>query len=174
VGRNRMMGANMNKILDAVVGGWSVNSLLTFQSGPPIPFAEANFRLANGTQRPNLLCSHPLSGMSLHDVAFSQSATASYFNPNCFADPGDQIPGNAPRFSGNARGQGIKNLDLGIFKSFTIREDKTIELRGEFFNLTNGVRFATPYSAFGDPAFGLVTGQQNRPRRVQVAARFQF
>jgi len=107
-------------------------------------------------------------------VAFSQNAAANFFNLNCFSDPGDQIPGNAPRFSGNARGQGIKNLDLGIFKSFAIHENKTLELRTEFFNFTNGVRFANPYSAFGDPSFGLVTTQQNSQRRVQVAARFEF
>jgi Carboxypeptidase regulatory-like domain/TonB dependent receptor len=171
VGRKRSIGANLNRLLDAVVGGWSVNSLLTFQSGPPIPFAESNQRLAGGTQRPNLTCSHPLSGMSLHDIA---SSGGNYFNSNCFSDPGDQIPGNAPRFSGNARGQGIRNLDLGLFKSFAIREDKKLELRAEFFNFTNSVRFATPFSSFGDPAFGLVAGQQNSPRRVQVAVRFEF
>jgi hypothetical protein len=174
VGRNRAMGGNMNRILDGIVGGWSVNSYLTFQSGPPIPFAEANFRLAGGTQRPNITCSHPLSGMSLHDVAVSPDPTANFFNQSCFSDPGDQIPGNAPRFSGNARGQGIKNLDMGIFKSFAVQEDKKIELRAEFFNFTNSVRFATPYSAYGDSGFGLVTTQQNAPRRVQVAVRFEF
>ena len=112
--------------------------------------------------------------MSLHDIAFSTNPNANYFNASCFADPGDQVPGDAPRFSANARGQGIKNLDLGIFKSFAIHEDKSLELRAEFFNLTNGVRFATPFSSYGDPSFGLVTTQANTPRRVQVAVRFQF
>jgi hypothetical protein len=174
IGRKRAMGATMGRVLDGIVGGWSVNSLLTFQSGPPIPFAEAQFRLAGGTQRPNITCSHPLSGMSLHDVAVSSDPSASFFNSNCFSDPGDQTPGNAPRFSSNARGQGIKNLDMGIFKSFAIHEDKKLELRAEFFNFTNRVRFATPYSAFQDSSFGLVTAQQNSPRRVQVAVRFEF
>lgn len=173
-GRKRWLGSSMNRVLDGFVGGWALNAYLTFQSGPPIPFAEANFRLAGGTQRPNINCPHPLSGLSLHDVAFSPDPTANFFNQSCFSDPGDQIPGNAPRFSGNARGQGIKNLDLGLFKDFAIKEGKKLQLRGEFFNFTNSVRFSTPYSAFQDPAFGLVTTQQNSPRRVQVAVRFEF
>jgi hypothetical protein len=167
------MGSNMNRVLDAFVGGWSVNAYFTLQSGQPIPFAMSNSRLADGLQRPNLLC-NPVSGISLHDLAFSSDPNANFYNPACFADPGDQVPGNAPRFSANARGEGIKNLDLGFFKDFAIREGMKLELRAEFFNFTNSVRFATPFSSFGDSSFGNVVSQANTPRRTQVAVRFEF
>src|SRR5215813_1643400 len=173
LGRGHHMGANMKRVLDAMVGGWSVNAYLTFQSGQPIPFAMSNSRLADGLQRPNLLC-NPMGGISLHDLAFSTDPNANFYNPACFSDPGDQVPGNAPRFSANARGQGIKNIDLGFFKDFTIREGMKLQLRAEFFNFTNSVRFATPFSSFGDSAFGNVTSQANTPRRTQVAVRFEF
>lgn len=173
-GRQRAIGKGMNGFLDAVVGGWSVNALLTLQSGQPIPFALANTRLVDGLQRPNLVCSNPLSGLSLHDIAFSSDSAASYFNDACFVDPGDQVPGNAPRFANNARGEGIRNLDFGLFKDFAIREGMKMQLRAEFFNFTNSVRFATPYSAVGDQSFGLVTSQANHPRRTQIAVRFEF
>jgi len=102
-GRGRWMGAGMNRILDGIVGGWSLNALLTLQSGQPVPFGLANGSIADGTQRPDLLCSKLLTGMSLHDVAFSTDPNASYYNSNCFSTPADQVPGNAPRFSANAR-----------------------------------------------------------------------
>jgi Carboxypeptidase regulatory-like domain len=173
LGRGHQMGANMNRVLDGIVGGWSVNAYLTLQSGQPIPFAMSNSRLADGLQRPNLLC-NPMSGISLHDLAFSTDPNANFYNPACFADPGDQVPGNAPRFSANARGEGIRNIDLGFFKDFTIREGMKLQLRAEFFNFTNSVRFATPFSSFGDSGFGNVTSQANTPRRTQVAVRFEF
>jgi Carboxypeptidase regulatory-like domain/TonB dependent receptor len=172
-GRHRHFGGEINRALDAVVGGWSVNALLTLQSGQPIPFAMANSRFIDGLQRPNLLC-NATSGASMHDIAFSNDPGANYFNQACFGDPGDQVAGDAPRFSANARGQGVKNLDMGFFKEFAVRENMKLQLRAEFFNFTNSVRFATPYSAFGDSSFGLVTSQANSPRRTQVAVRFEF
>ncbi|ABF39936.1 Cna B-type protein [Candidatus Koribacter versatilis Ellin345] len=172
-GRTRTFGGDMNRWVDGFVGGWSVNALLTLQSGQPIPFAMSNSQLWDGQQRPNLSC-NPLSGMSLHDVAMSNDPNANYFNASCFADPGDQVPGNAPRFSSDARGQGIKNLDLGVFKDFAIHENMKLELRAEFFNFTNSVRFATPFSAWGDGSFGRVESQANQPRHMQVAIRFEF
>ncbi len=49
-----------------------------------------------------------------------------------------------------------------------------LQLRAEFFNFTNSTRFATPFSSFGDSAFGNVTSQANTPRRTQIAVRFEF
>jgi hypothetical protein len=172
-GRHRWVGGDWSPVLDAIVGGWSVNALLTFQTGQPIPFGMSSPRLTDGTQRPDIIC-NPMSGLSLHDVATSSDPAANYFNADCVQDPGDQIAGNAPRFSDNAHGPGIKNLDLGIFKDFPIREGMKAEVRAEFLNATNTVRFATPSSFQGDTGFGLVTTQANIPRRIQLAVRFEF
>jgi hypothetical protein len=89
------------------------------------------------------------------------------------------VPGNAPRFSANARGEGIKNIDMGIFKDFVVREGMKLELRAEFFNITNTVRFRTPDSFLGDTSFGKVTrqvssSQAGGPRTGQLAIRFEF
>jgi hypothetical protein len=173
-GRNRWMGGGMNRILDAIVGGWSMNALVTLQSGQPIPFGLANGSIADGTQRPNILCSKLLTGISLHDLAFSTDPTASYYNGNCLGVPEDQVPGNAPRFSANARGQGIKNTDMGFFKDFTIREGMKLELRAEFFDLTNTPRFRVPDSLLGDSGFGRVIRTTGHPRNGQIAVRFEF
>jgi hypothetical protein len=171
-GRGRAMAQNMNRVLEGILGGWSVNALLTLQSGQPIPFAMADSRFTDGLQRPNITCD-PLSGMSLHDIAFSSDPNASYYNVNCFENPGDEVAGNAPRFS-SARGEGIKNIDFGIFKDFAVTESSKLQFRAEFFNFTNTVRFATPFSAVGDGSFGLVTTQANSPRRTQIAVRYEL
>ncbi len=173
-GKGRTLGENMHPVLQGILGGWSINSILTLQSGQPIPFAMAESRFTDGLQRPNITCDNPLSGMSLHDIAFSDDPSASYYNSDCFEDPGDEVAGNAPRFSSNARGEGIKNLDFGIFKDFPINERAKFQFRAEFFNFTNSVRFATPFSARGDDNFGRVTTQANSPRRAQIAVRFEF
>ena len=175
-GRERWMGGGMNRVLDAIVGGWSLNVLLTLQSGQPVPFALANSSIADGLQRPDITCSNIRTGLSEHDLAFSTDPNASYYNGNCFGIPNDQMPGNAPRFSANARGEGIKNTDMGFFKDFTVHEGMKLELRAEFFNLTNTPRFRTPDSVLGDTNFGKVThiAGGSHPRNGQIAIRFEF
>src|SRR5450432_108580 len=174
VGRERAMGKGMNRVLDGIVGGWSVNTLLTLQTGQPVPFGLASPQLTDGLQRPNVLCS-PASGISLHDIAFSTDPNASYYKDSCLSVPDDQVAGNAPRFSNDVRGPGVRNIDLGLFKDFHIRESMKAEVRAEFLNFTNTPRFATPPSFFGDPDnFGKVQTQANSPRRIQMGVRFEF
>ena len=45
VGRDRWIGTNMNRALDAIIGGWAVATLVTEQSGQPLPIPMASPRL---------------------------------------------------------------------------------------------------------------------------------
>jgi hypothetical protein len=187
VGRNQWVGGNMNRGLDAVVGGWSIATLVTEQSGQPIAISMSNPRLANGSQRPNVVCSQLKTGLSMKDVAMNweqnsvaegngSAPVAPFINSNCFADPGDQNPGNAPRYFPGLRVNGIHDVDLNLYKSFVPKEGMTIDLRAEVFNLMNHPRFAQPDSAFGDAAFGTITSDANGylPRYFQFGLRFEF
>lgn len=182
VGRKQWIGGNMNRAVDAVVGGWSISTLLTQQSGQPMDMNMSNARLANGTQRPQVICPQLRTpGATMHNVALQWenvgvTATPSYFNGNCFGDPGDQIPGNAPRYFSNLRVDGIHNADLNIYKAFVPKEGMRLEVRADIFNLTNHPRFGQPNSAVGDPLFGTITGDApgETPRFFQFGLRFEF
>jgi hypothetical protein len=178
LGRQELIGGNMNRALDAVVGGWSIATMITEQSGQPMAITDTFGRLANGSQRPNVVCSQLRSRYSMRQVALSwQNATPlSLFNGNCFADPGDQTPGNAPRYFPGLRVNGIHNVDLNFYKSFVPKEGTRIELRGEMFNLANHPRFAAPDTAYGDSTFGMITATANGylPRYFQFGVRFEF
>jgi hypothetical protein len=171
VGRGRWLGRDMNRILDAIVGGWSASAILTFQSGTPISIVMAQGRIADGNQRPNIICPQVSSGISYHTAA---ATGASVFNLSCFGDPGDQIAGNAPRYFSNLRSDGVHNTDLSFSKEFVIHEGMKLQVRGEFFNFTNTPRFNIPGTAVGDSQFGLVTSTLGSPRRVQFGVRFEF
>ncbi len=187
VGRNNWIGGNMNRPLDAAVGGWSLATMITEQSGQPIALGMSNPRLANGTQRPNIICSQLKTGLSMKDVAMNwqqngnaesngNPPVASFINPGCLADPGDQNPGNAPRYYPGLRVNGIHNLDMNIYKSFVPKEGMKIDLRAEIFNAFNHPRFAQPDAAYGDAAFGTITADANGylPRYFQFGLRFEF
>src|SRR5208337_353017 len=53
VGRSRWIGRYMNRVLDGVIGGWTISAFVTFQTGTPISIVMANPRLADGNQRPS-------------------------------------------------------------------------------------------------------------------------
>jgi carboxypeptidase family protein/TonB-dependent receptor-like protein len=173
VGKNRWIGKNMNRFLDGVVGGWSISGIITKQSGQPLAVAMANSRLMDGNQRPNVICNNLSAGISYHNAA---STGNSILNASCFADPGDQVPGNAPRYFSQIRGDGIHNVDLSFSKEFSIRENMKLQLRGEFFNFTNTPRFAFPDVGIGSGTFGQVTSTApgSSPRHGQFGLRFEF
>jgi len=178
IGRKQWIGGNMNRVVDGFIGGWSLATIVTEQSGQPMALSMSNARLANGTQRPEVLCSQFKTGVSLHAAALSwQNANPDAFlNSNCFGDPGDQVPGNAPRYFSGLRVDGIHNMDLNVYKSFVPKEGMRIEVRAEMFNFTNHPRFGQPNSAVGDPLFGTVTSDApgENPRSFQFGLRFEF
>jgi len=167
----------MNRVLDAIAGGWSISTFVTFQTGTPINIGMNSPRLADGSQRPDVVCSQLSSGISYHQAAangLSGVGNPSVFNSDCFADPGDNVPGNAPRYFSNLRSDGVHNADLSFSKEFVIREGMKLQVRGEFFNFTNTPRFNVPGTSFGGTSFGLVTSTLNSPRHTQIGLRFEF
>lgn len=171
VGRGRWIGRDMNRVFDAFAGGWSISTILTFQSGTPLNIGLADPRLADGSQRPDVFCPQLSTGISYHAAA---ATGAPILNAACFADPGDQIAGNAPRYFSNLRSDGIHNADLSFSKEFTVREGMKLQVRGEFFNFTNTPRFASPNTSLGDSQFGQVTSTLGSPRHTQIGVRFEF
>jgi hypothetical protein len=173
-GRENWIGGNMNRVMDAVVGGWNISTLITEQSGQPLSIPMANPRLMDGNQRPNVLCGGGM-GISNGQAALNQTPV---INVNCFADPGDQMPGNAPRYFPGLRTDGIHNVDMSLFKEFTPRESMKVQLRADAFNGFNHPRFGLPNTAWdpGDPTFGIInsSAQGFRARYLQFGVRFEF
>jgi hypothetical protein len=171
IGRGRWIGRDMNNVLDAIVGGWSLDSFFTVQTGQPIAIVDSNSRLTDGNQRPDVICSQLRTGISYHEAARTGQP---YLNQDCFGDPGDNIPGNAPRHFSNLRGDGVRNVDMSLTKEFKIRERAQLQVRAEMFNVANHQRFAFPDNGSGDGSFGTVTETRNNYRRMQFGARLQF
>jgi len=176
-GRGRWLGKDMNRLADTVLGGWSLYNFLTLQSGQPLAVTMDSPRLADGNQRPDVICSQLTTGISYRAAARTGQP---YLNANCFGDPGDNIPGNAPRHFSNLRGEGIRNLDMSLSKEIKIREGMLVQVRAEVFNVANHQRFLFPGLpgvaglSWGNDSFGLVNSTAGNFRKMQFGARFQF
>jgi hypothetical protein len=173
IGRGKLFGANMNRVVDYVVGGWQGSALMTFQTGTPMPVTMGSPRLADGNQRPDVVCAQEKTGISIHNAAFTQQP---YLNANCFADPGDQQAGNAPRYFSNIRGDGIRDFDVSFSKTEPLPRETHLEFHVDLFNFTNTPRFAFPDFGFEDSTFGIVSSTAGgyTPRHLQFGARYQF
>ncbi|MEK7754241.1 MAG: hypothetical protein AAB654_20115, partial [Acidobacteriota bacterium] len=170
VGRGRKLGMGWSGPLDALAGGWQINALVSMQSGAPLVITNSpnTARALGGTQRPNS------TGIGAAMDGSVQSRLNGYLNPAAFSAPALYTHGNVSRTLPDARGPRGSNIDLSIFKIFTLRESLRLQFRAEMFNATNTPNFGLPNGGFGTANFGLITGQSNRPRQVQLALRLYF
>ncbi len=159
-------------VLDAVVGGWSVNGITTLQSGFPVAIvAQGNFTstFGGGNTRPNVVpgCNRARSGAA-------QSKLHQWFNTQCFTQPNPFSFGNETRADSAIRTAGIANWDAALVKKFQVGERFNMQFRTEFFNLFNRVQFGSPAPQLGLTQFGQVSSQENNPRLVQFGLRASF
>ena len=71
----------------------------------------------------------------------------------------------------------MQNWDLNLGKRFflpQIREGANLEIRGEFYNISNTPYFNNPNTTIGSGTVGRITSTSNSPRQVQLAMKFIF
>ena len=69
---------------------------------------------------------------------------------------------------------GLRNVDLGLVKSFAMPMDSRLMLRLNVFNALNRREWAFPNTDFASTSFGAITSQFNAPRTLQIEARYIF
>lgn len=182
------------------LGGWTVATIVSFQSGNPFTlFSENNASELNDfLDRPDVIgpvqiYHNPRQIQTLGGDCGGGVPGHYYFNPASFeCAVGSPIglapdplltPGGVPLFTiGNMgrnalRGPGINNWDISISKDFKFTESKYVEFRSEFFNAFNHVQFYSPTyqdgTIGGDSLFGQVTSDRG-PRVIQFALKVYF
>jgi Carboxypeptidase regulatory-like domain/TonB-dependent Receptor Plug Domain/TonB dependent receptor len=188
VGHGRQFLNNSHGLVDAFIGGWSTNWILTLQNGQPgtIPCAI--------TTTSGFGCDAFL--VPGQDIYGGPHNVDHFLNPAAFASPpvattigqSDYSPlGGAPT---QYHGPSYHRLDFSLFKDFRTTERTHLEFRAEFFNLTNTPNFSNPgfggNGVVGAPgavdytntsAFGKINSTrdgQNDQREIQFALKFYF
>ena len=158
-------------LLDRVVGGWQVSGIYTAQTGTPL-FLTTSTNLTNdyvSFDRPNS------NGQNAALSGPAQKRLNEWFNTADFSAPAAFTIGNVGRTLSTVRGDGINNIDAGLFKNNPFFEGRyNLQLRFEAFNLANRVQFANPGLVLGTATFGVVSAAANTPRQIQFAAKLVF
>jgi hypothetical protein len=172
-GRGKALGSGWGRPADAVLGGWQVNGITTFQSGRTFLISNSsnNSGAFSATQRPNVNGNPELPGGRP-----TQERLARWFDTSVFSQPAAYTFGSAPRLLPNVRSDGIAEFDLSLFKNFSLTQDGSTKLqfRAETFNLFNTPVFAPPAANFGAGSFGTVGSQANVSRQIQFGLKMVF
>jgi hypothetical protein len=123
-------------------------------------------------QRPNQVLANPY---------MPNKSIDGWLNPAAFAAPAPGTYGNLG--AQNLLGPGVFQLDLALSRTFSIGEGKSLQLRGEAFNLPNHMNPAMPVAALNSSgSFGKIQSDisgtsglsDGDPRILQFALKFIF
>jgi hypothetical protein len=188
VGHGRQFLKDSHGVVNAIVGGWDINWILTLQDGQPgtiqcvVPTTSGFGCFALKVPGADLYAGpHNVDGW-LNAAAFANAPLATTIGQSDYSPLG----GGPSQF----RGPGYHRLDFSLFKQFQTTERTHLEFRAEFFNLTNHPNFSNPgFSGNGVTAspgsldytnastFGKINSTrdgQNDQREIQFALKFYF
>jgi len=120
-----------------VANGWSVDPIVTMETGTPILPGigpELSGTGTNGVERPNRVAGQPCR-------ARSGSQEDQWLNPQAFSIFSLPLGTNGSAGVGDCYGPGNNNWDIGIHKNFKITERVNAQFRFEFFNAFNKAQF---------------------------------
>jgi len=167
-GRRWVIG---NRVLERIVGGWTIGGILETRTGAPYGVTESTNRLNafSESQRPNLLRDPNLPGNRSRAEKIRQ-----FFDTTAFQAPGDGVLGNAARTNGP--GPGFFGLDLSIHKLFQFTERFTLTFRTDIVNFPNVPVFAPPNQSRGAGSFGQIGGtlEGSTAREIQLSLRLAW
>jgi hypothetical protein len=161
-------------VTSALVRGWQINGILRLSTGPFLtPTVGPNNLNGAGTQRADVVAGC--------DWKVDNPSPDRWFNPGCFTIPAQYTFGNAGRDI--VEGPGTRNFDVSLFRNINLSKSETprqLQLRGEFFNVTNTPQFNMPNGTIGTANAGTINSAgspasfQRVQRQIQLGAKFVF
>jgi hypothetical protein len=172
-GKGKKFGGDMNKAVDAVVGGWQVSPILTVHTGFPLALYN-NGKDLTGTfsrgLRPN--CDGTNTVFGRRNATAAQGGGIAWFDPNNYSNATSSFGTCAPQLGG-LRGPGFYNWDLSLHKDFHLTERFKLQFRTDFLNTFNRVNLAVPNTTVAASTTGVI--QHSQPaRNIQFALKFYY
>lgn len=190
-GRGKQYLSSSNGVVNRIVGGWTIGSIVTWATRPPFYIAAsvATFNQFAGAAQ--------LLGMSIEDfkknVGFYRRPEAVYFiNPDLLnitltstgrysgstLKPGilgDPAPGTYGNFPFNSlQGPRYFNVDTSIVKRIPFTERISGELKTTFINVLNHPNFVAGTQTWNSTTFGRINSQSGSQRIIHFTGSIRF
>jgi hypothetical protein len=197
IGRGKKLGKDMNKVVNAVVGGWMLSGQYNIQSGVPVVFGTdsffsgKDFALPSGKQslsqwfdttqfirfpsKNTDISQYPAwTGIQNMPGYNYKPASNDTITNGVYQDFATYIR-NYPTRWADVRASRVNNVDAVISKNWSIRERARLQFRFETYNLFNHVRFGGPNTDPASASFGKVDPtEQNNARLVQMSMKLYY
>lgn len=174
IGKGKLLLNNSNTLVNALVAGFTVNTIYTYLSGAAIqwggPGGAGQPYFLNGTNWDSRLkilprnysATNPAVDLSLFDTPTTRVKTQpDNFNFRTF-----------PLYFG--RQDPTNNLNLSVLKDFSFGERVRLQYRCESYNVLNHMQFGAPNVTPSSSSFGVINSQANVPRVIQQGLRLVF
>lgn len=183
-GRGRKFGANSNKIVDAVAGGWTISGITTYYSGFPFEPTIDNYLgkpNVGPNNRPNIgtgavYASNQSRAQWINGCTQSYDAATktTYCSGGAFLSPSANTFGNYP--INTLFGPHFIQQDMTFAKTFSLTEKLKFQLRMDAQNAFNHTNLGLPNSDVQSPSVGQITGLASGAvmRRLQFAGTIRF
>jgi len=177
-GKGRYLLSNAGKVLNGVVGGWTLSSVFRYSSGQPMGISSSNWYYAMyATIAANVNTNGDFSRKFDSNSFNPLDATAAsnlYFDASSITNPTYGEFGTGPRALSQLRNFGTAREDVGILKNFKFSETKRLQFRFELFNVFNRHYFYGPDMNPSSASFGHVYTAAGPQRIGQLGARFEW
>jgi hypothetical protein len=176
VGRGQRFANDIGGFANAAIGGWSVSSMVTAQTGFPFT-PQLSYNPSNNGDTRNPV--RPFLNPNFTGPVVLGNPNQ-WFNPNAFIAP----PATSGFYGNVGRdtyiGPGLTTWDFSVLKDTKLRERLNLQFRAEIFNLLNHTNFNTPNLIVFTPpttanptglsgTAGAITSTSTSSRQVQFA-----
>jgi hypothetical protein len=179
VGKGKRLLGNAPKVVDAVLGGWQINTVWQAQSGLPFTpsYRDCNADRDTGWCRPDLVGDWHLDNPSRNQwfKVTSVALTANGQTDGPWRRPQRGQFGSVGK--NRLLGPGLSLWDMSFFKNFTITERVKAQFRAESFNFANHINLNNPSTCVDCPgSAGRITSMLGSatPRQWQFALRLEY
>jgi hypothetical protein len=166
VGRGKKYMGNSRRLVDTVLGGWQVQTIIVLRSGTPYTPLVSTDRANTGVaqQRPNI---NPAGRSPM----FHKSLT-SWFDKTAYAVAPALTYGQVK--ANTLQSDAFRQYDASIFKNFALPGESVLSFRAEFFNLPNTTSFNAPSATIDASSCCTVTATSIPSRDIQFALKYNF
>jgi trimeric autotransporter adhesin len=162
---------------DKVLGGWTLSTIATFQTGFPITISQTTETTTafGGSQRPIRVAGvDPSTPGKVQDRLVVPVGGSAYINRDAFMIAPALNFGNLARNIGDIRTPGQMNFNASLGKTTNITEGVKLTLRMEANNATNTPKFAGPNGNLSSGQFGSISSVTGFSRQIQWMARVHW
>ena len=175
IGRGKRVGANWNRVLDGIAGGWTLSGVLVEQSGQFLNLQYSGVDILHNrvrSGRPDCVVGA--------DYYPANQSIGQFLNRAAFALPAAGTFGNCGRNA--VTGPGINTVNLSVQKVFKLHEGATFRIIGQALDAFNHPIFNNPNTTITSGGFGTITsvnGSRNLlgasgGRAINIGARIDF